>query len=92
MFCLTKPGSITKTIPSMVNEVSAMLVARTTFRAFGGVGSKIFCCSSLGRFAYTGAIISSGIRFPSFLAISDIESEQASISSWPVKNIKMSPF
>lgn len=31
VFCLTNPGSITKTTPSIVMEVSAMLVARTTY-------------------------------------------------------------
>jgi hypothetical protein len=50
-FCFTKPGSITNTTPSMVMDVSAMLVANTTFRAPSGVGSKIFACISLGRFA-----------------------------------------
>ena len=33
-FCLAKPGSITNTTPSMVREVSAMLVDTTTW---GGV-------------------------------------------------------
>jgi hypothetical protein len=32
-------------MPSMVSDVSAMLVARTTLRAPGGVGSKIFACT-----------------------------------------------
>ena len=31
-FCLAKPGSITYTIPSMVSEVSAMLVDTTILR------------------------------------------------------------
>ena len=38
---LQKPGSITYFIPSMVNEVYAILVARTTLRAPSGVGSNI---------------------------------------------------
>lgn len=50
-FCLTKPGSITKTTPSIVIEVSAMFVANTTFLAPSGVGSKILACISLGRLA-----------------------------------------
>lgn len=36
--CLTKPQSMTNTILSMVKDVSAMLVASTTFLAFLGVG------------------------------------------------------
>jgi len=32
-------------MPSMVREVSAMLVASTTLRAPGGVGSKILACT-----------------------------------------------
>ncbi len=49
-FCLEKPGSIIKTTPSIVNDVSAMLVDTTIFRPiapfglFGGAGSKIRCC------------------------------------------------
>lgn len=34
-------------MPSIVREVSAMLVAMTTFRAPGGVGSKILACMSV---------------------------------------------
>jgi hypothetical protein len=49
-FSLEKPESITKTTPSIVNDVSAMLVDTTIFRPiapfglFGGAGSKIRCC------------------------------------------------
>mmetsp|Transcript_10773 Transcript_10773/g.44578 ORF Transcript_10773/g.44578 Transcript_10773/m.44578 type:complete len:205 (-) Transcript_10773:1826-2440(-) len=50
-FCLTNPGSMTYLMPSMVSDVSAMLVASTILRAFSGVGSKIFACNSLGRLA-----------------------------------------
>jgi hypothetical protein len=50
-FCLTKPGSMTNTTPSMVIDVSAMLVANTTLRAPSGVGSKILAWRSAGRFA-----------------------------------------
>lgn len=48
-FCLAKPGSITKTTPSIVRDVSAIFVDTTTFLPiapfglFGGGGSKIFC-------------------------------------------------
>ena len=59
-FCLAKPGSMTKTIPSMVREVSAMLVDTTTFRPMapfgllGGGGSKIRCCCWGGMLEYNG--------------------------------------
>ena len=49
-FCFENPGSITNTTPSMVSEVSAMLVERTTFLPIApfafleGGGSKILCC------------------------------------------------
>uniref|UniRef100_A0A2M4DJ41 Putative secreted protein n=1 Tax=Anopheles darlingi TaxID=43151 RepID=A0A2M4DJ41_ANODA len=37
-FSLTNPQSMTYTIPGMVTDVSAILVAKTTFRTpFGGV-------------------------------------------------------
>jgi len=45
-FCFAKPGSTTYLMPSMVNDVSAMLVASTTLRAPGGVFSKILACST----------------------------------------------
>mmetsp|Transcript_6565 Transcript_6565/g.16245 ORF Transcript_6565/g.16245 Transcript_6565/m.16245 type:complete len:274 (-) Transcript_6565:533-1354(-) len=51
MLCFARPLSMTKTASSMVIEVSAMLVASTTLRAPGGVGSKILACMSLGRLA-----------------------------------------
>ena len=47
---LQYPGSTTYLIPSMVNDVSAILVARTTFRVPLGAGSNTFACSSVGRF------------------------------------------
>jgi hypothetical protein len=60
-FCLEKPGSTTYTTPSMVKEVSAMLVLTTTFlpgippgvRA-GGASEKISCCARGGRLEYRG--------------------------------------
>jgi hypothetical protein len=54
-FCLANPGSITNTTPSMVSDVSAMLVDTTTFLPmapfglFGGAGSKILCCKAGGK-------------------------------------------
>ena len=37
-FWLAKPGSITNTTPSIVNEVSAILVATTTFLPMAPLG------------------------------------------------------
>ena len=54
-FCLENPGSMTKTTPSMVSEVSAMLVDTTTLRPIapfglvGGAGSKIRCWRAGGK-------------------------------------------
>ena len=48
VFCLQKPVSMTKQMPSMVSDVSAMFVPMTTLRASGGVGSKILACCSEG--------------------------------------------
>eukprot|EP00983_Pelagomonas_calceolata_P129924 1161646-Pelagomonas_calceolata.AAC.7 len=39
----------THLMPSIVREVSAMLVASTTLRAPGGVGSKILACEQSSR-------------------------------------------
>ena len=47
-FCLLKPGSITYTMPSIVSDASAMLVAAMTLREPGGAGSKILLCISDG--------------------------------------------
>ena len=57
-FCLHMPLSTTKVMLSMVSDVSATVVASTTFRTFGGVGSKHYasapratptsCCSLRG--------------------------------------------
>ena len=62
--CLTKPQSMTNTILSIVKEVSAMLVAKTTFRAFRGVGSNILDCISEGNPEYIGKTISSLTLLP----------------------------
>ena len=59
-FCFAKPGSITKTMPSMVRDVSAMFVDTTHFLPkaplgrFGGAGSKILCCKFGGNVEYRG--------------------------------------
>ncbi len=60
-FCLAKPGSMTYTMPSIVREVSAMLVDTTILRpagpptrAGGGAGSKMSCCCLGGRVEYSG--------------------------------------
>lgn len=49
--CFPKPLSITYIIPSIVKEVSAMLVAKITFLLPGGQGSKILACKSDGKVA-----------------------------------------
>ena len=51
-------------MPSIVKDVSAILVAKTTFLAPLGVFSNIFACCSEGRFAKIGQIINSGILDP----------------------------
>ena len=55
-FCFEKPGSMTYTMPSIVSEVSAMLVDTTTLRPGGpsgrrgaGASSKMRCCCRGGR-------------------------------------------
>ena len=54
-FCLENPGSITNTTPSIVRDVSAMLVDTTHLRPMaplgllGGAGSKMRCCWAGGR-------------------------------------------
>jgi hypothetical protein len=55
-FCFENPGSTTYTIPSMVREVSAMLVLTTSFRPVtppgylaGGASLNISCCCLGGR-------------------------------------------
>jgi len=59
-FCLANPGSMTKTTPSMVSDVSAIFVETTTLRPiaplgrFGGAGSKILCCRFGGNVEYRG--------------------------------------
>jgi len=62
-----------------------------TLREPGGAGSKILVCISLGRAEYTGRIISSGTSGPNDFIRSYRISHAVSISSWPVKNSKMSP-
>lgn len=69
-FCFTNPGSMTNTTPSIVIEVSAIFVAKTTFRAPSGVGSNILACISLGRLAYIGQMMSSFTLLPSARAVS----------------------
>lgn len=60
---LTKPQSMTKRMPSMVTDASAMLVEMTTFRVREGVGSKIAICCSDVRPACSGiGIIAEALR------------------------------
>ena len=53
LFCLTTPGSTTKTTPSTVTLVSAMLVATITRRQPGGPGANTLAC----RAAEAGASV-----------------------------------
>jgi hypothetical protein len=59
---LTKPGSTTKVIQSIVIEVSAIFVASTTFRLPFGAGSKIRDCNSDGRALKRLVIVHSRVR------------------------------
>ena len=70
LFCLQNPGSMTYTMPSIVMEVSAMLVAKTTFLTPSGVGSKISACFSDGSVEYIGHIFNSDILEPNCLVMS----------------------
>lgn len=55
IFCLTNPGSITNTTPSIVSDVYAILVETISLRLYPfpsflvGGGSNIFCCYLGGR-------------------------------------------
>ena len=48
LFCLTIPGSTTKTTPSTVTLVSAILVATTTRRQPAGPGANTLACRAAG--------------------------------------------
>lgn len=69
-FCFAKPGSITKTTPSIVNDVSAIFVETTTFLPMapfvllGGAASKIRCCKLGGKVEYKGMHFSSPTSGP----------------------------
>ena len=51
---LNLPVSITYRTPLIVIEVSAILVARMTFRVSRGAGSNTFACFSAGKAANIG--------------------------------------
>src|SRR5438034_8146375 len=53
-FILAFPQSTTYRTPETVTDVSAMLVARMTFRVLGGAGRKTRCCTACGRAANRG--------------------------------------
>mmetsp|Transcript_59602 Transcript_59602/g.124513 ORF Transcript_59602/g.124513 Transcript_59602/m.124513 type:complete len:208 (-) Transcript_59602:1012-1635(-) len=98
-FCLLKPGSTTYTMPSIVSDVSAMLVDTTTLRPGGppltrgsGAGSKTFCCSAGGSAEYSGTH-TTGPTSVSFWPLSSISIllHACSISSSPVRKMRMSP-
>lgn len=84
-FCLLKPGSITNTTPSIVRDVSAMLVDMITFLPIlpflsGGLGPKIRCCCAGGNVEYRGIQSSSPRSFLFFASVST--SLQAFSISW----------
>ncbi len=54
--CLTNPQSTTYTTPSMVTLVSAMLVARMSFRTPRAADSKALACSGTGMPEYRGHV------------------------------------
>ena len=89
---LPNPVSITNTILSIVIDVSAMLVASTTFREPGGVGSKILAYRSEGNEEYIGQIINSATLDPKPLMRAVIISSAYSISSCPVRKTRISPL
>ena len=71
-FCLENPGSITNTTPSIVRDVSAMLVDTTHLRPMAplgrldGAGSKMRCCCCGGRVEYRGMQRNSPTSGPKF--------------------------
>mmetsp|Transcript_35449 Transcript_35449/g.89727 ORF Transcript_35449/g.89727 Transcript_35449/m.89727 type:complete len:343 (+) Transcript_35449:349-1377(+) len=97
---LTKPVSTTNLTPGMVMDVSAMLVASTALRTPGGAGSNTRICCSGGMAAKMGST-SSSVGAPggreaaggsaSAAARSASRRSSDSISSWPVRNTRMSP-
>ena len=97
-FCLAKPGSMTYTMPSMVSDVSAMLVLITILRPGGcpglrdgGAGSKIFCCIAGGSVEYSGNTSTAPAASPRLLTSRRILLAASSISSSPVRKSRMSP-
>lgn len=71
-FYLANPGSITYVIPSIVRDVSAILVAITILRPGiplrlgGGAASKIFYCRLGGRVEYNGTHLTGPTSYPNF--------------------------
>ena len=56
-FCLQNPVSMTKTIPFIVTEVSAMLVETTTFLVLSPAGAKANCCWAGGKEEKSGITV-----------------------------------
>jgi hypothetical protein len=97
-FCLENPGSMTYTMPSMVSDVSAMLVDTTILRPGGppgitgpGAGSKIFCCCAGGSVEYSGRASSTPYCASNFGLSAAILWHMSSISFSPVRKSRMSP-
>ena len=68
-----------------------MFVATITFLLPGGAGSKMRVCISDGRDEYTGRMWRSGTDGPRPFMRSKSTWHAVSISSWPVRNSRMSP-
>ena len=74
-----------------MSDASAILVAIIHFLEPGGAGSKILVYKSLGNAEYTGKTINSGASSPNFFILSFKIWQDVSISSYPVRNKRISP-
>ena len=91
-FCFTTPGSTTKTTPGTVSDVSAMFVATTMRRHARGGAQNTLACASGGSAAYSGRICASSHSVSSASLTRSLSRLHAlSISSWPVRNSRISP-
>lgn len=97
-FYLAKPGSTTYVIPSIVKDVSAILVAITIFLPGtpllfgGGASSNIFCYILGGRVEYKGIHLTGPTSEPIFSISLVTFLHASSISSSPVRKTKISPY
>jgi hypothetical protein len=87
----TKQLSTTNLMPSMVTLASAILVETMTLRMPGSAGSNTASCSSVERPAWSGRRAIRGEERGILGSISASSSKQRSMSSRPVRNIRISP-